>query len=349
MVEQAAKPLARSVWVLDATPGKVRVGRDGDDHPAELIIFLRALANQVTSKMEVISGLMREGFLNEVAQWVVTNLRKTNPSDSSSSAYSWTFDLDGIAQMYQSYEETNLWCYKHEFLKDFFLSTGLLFQYEAELDAFLEFIIWRFSIWVHKPTLGYALMNLRYEDELTMETRAKLRTGLEGPGLTVYQKIWYCVATQWVEIIGYAHRNMDLLKDQDVIRIVLNLLKTNTSVATGLGTNWIVICAPDDGSCAWGYFDVFISYSNNTNLMLLLWGCGFVSCLLFGGSRKTLPDGVRLMGDISVLLLVDPSTAKSQVMLVLETRLKISYFCMAKSFGGNETQAKVNTQRVVGT
>ncbi|CAI9285368.1 unnamed protein product [Lactuca saligna] len=228
MVEQAAKPLARPVWVLDATLGKVRAGRDGDDHPAELIIFLKALPNQVTSKMEVISGLMREGFLNELAQWVVTNLRKTNPFDSSSSAYSWIFDLDGIAQMYQSYEETNLWCYKHEFLKDFFLSTGLLFQYEAELDAFLEFLIWRFSIWVHKPTLGYALMNLRYGDELTMETRAK----------------------------RYAHGNMDLLKDQDVIRIVLNLLKTNTSVVTGLGTNWIVICAPDDGSCVWGYFDV---------------------------------------------------------------------------------------------
>ena len=35
--------------------------------------------------------------------------------------------------------------------------------------------------------------------------------------------------------------------------------------------------------------------------------------------------------------------------LVLETRLKISYFAMARSFGGNETQAKVDTQRVVGT
>ncbi|CAH1454711.1 unnamed protein product [Lactuca virosa] len=55
---------------------------------------------------------------------------------------------------------------------------------------------------------------------------------------------------QWVEIIGYAHGNMDLLKDQDVIRIVLNILKTNTSVATGLGTDWKVIFAPDDGSCA---------------------------------------------------------------------------------------------------
>ncbi|KAJ8535932.1 hypothetical protein K7X08_034333 [Anisodus acutangulus] len=68
----------------------------------------------------------------------------------------------------------------------------MLFQYEPELDAFLEFLIWQFSIWVDKPTLGNALMNLRYRDERAFEVRGK---GLEGPGLTVAQKIWYCVAT----------------------------------------------------------------------------------------------------------------------------------------------------------
>ncbi|KAM1664979.1 hypothetical protein ACFXTN_040417 [Malus domestica] len=44
MVDQAAKPLARPVrvWVLDATPGIVRPGVGGEDHPEELISALRS-------------------------------------------------------------------------------------------------------------------------------------------------------------------------------------------------------------------------------------------------------------------------------------------------------------------
>ncbi|GAV59366.1 Abhydrolase_6 domain-containing protein [Cephalotus follicularis] len=111
MVEQAAKPLARPVrvWVLDATPGKVRAGRDGDDHPAELISFLRTLPKEVSSKRKVVNALIQEGFSEDVAQWVVTNLQPTDPSGLPSSSFSWVFDLLGIAEMYQSYEETNLW------------------------------------------------------------------------------------------------------------------------------------------------------------------------------------------------------------------------------------------------
>ncbi|CAI9099453.1 OLC1v1036279C2 [Oldenlandia corymbosa var. corymbosa] len=85
---------------------------------------------------------------------------------------------------------------KEQMVKVFSLmKPGMLFQFEPELDAFLEFLIWRFSIWVDKPTPGNGLMNLRYRDERAVEVREKVRTGLEGPGLTVAQKIWYCVAS----------------------------------------------------------------------------------------------------------------------------------------------------------
>ncbi|BFG23667.1 hypothetical protein CerSpe_099410 [Prunus speciosa] len=41
---------------------------------------------------------------------------------------------------------------------------------------------------------------------------------------------------KWAEIIGQARLSVDFLKDQEVIRTVLNILQTNTSVASSLGT-----------------------------------------------------------------------------------------------------------------
>ncbi|KAK9748635.1 hypothetical protein RND81_02G070900 [Saponaria officinalis] len=110
MVEQAAKPLARpvKVWVLDATPGKVRPGGHGEDHPAELISYLRRMPEKVPSKQYVLDALVQEGFSKDVAQWVVTNLRQSG-SPGSGSYFSWVFDLEGISELYHSFEETNLW------------------------------------------------------------------------------------------------------------------------------------------------------------------------------------------------------------------------------------------------
>lgn len=39
-----------------------------------------------------------------------------------------------------------------------------------------------------------------------------------------------------------------------------------------------------------------------------------IACMLFGGSRKRLPDTLTRRGDINVLLLGDPGTAKSQLL-----------------------------------
>lgn len=111
MVDQAKKPLARpvKVWVLDATPGKVRAGGDGDDHPAELISFLNTLPAEVSSKRDMMNALIKQGFSKDVTQWVVTNLRPNSPLGSGSTSFSWAFDLKGIGEMYRSYEEMNLW------------------------------------------------------------------------------------------------------------------------------------------------------------------------------------------------------------------------------------------------
>ncbi|MFQ6638557.1 hypothetical protein Gotur_016194 [Gossypium turneri] len=55
-----------------------------------------------------------------------------------------------------------------------------------------------------------------------------------------------------------------------------------------------------------------------------------VACLLFGGARKILPDGVKLRGDINVLLLGDPSTAKSQFLKFVEKTAPIAVYTSGK-------------------
>ncbi|KAI5816898.1 MCM2/3/5 family-domain-containing protein [Pyronema omphalodes] len=55
-----------------------------------------------------------------------------------------------------------------------------------------------------------------------------------------------------------------------------------------------------------------------------------IACLLFGGSKKILPDGMRLRGDINVLLLGDPGTAKSQLLKFVEKIAPISIYTSGK-------------------
>jgi len=55
-----------------------------------------------------------------------------------------------------------------------------------------------------------------------------------------------------------------------------------------------------------------------------------VASLLFGGSRKQLPDGTRLRGDINILLLGDPGTAKSQFLKFSEKVAPIAVYTSGK-------------------
>ncbi|KAK9464152.1 MCM2/3/5 family-domain-containing protein [Lipomyces oligophaga] len=55
-----------------------------------------------------------------------------------------------------------------------------------------------------------------------------------------------------------------------------------------------------------------------------------ITCLLMGGSKKILPDGMRLRGDINVLLLGDPGTAKSQLLKFVEKIAPIAIYTSGK-------------------
>ena len=53
-------------------------------------------------------------------------------------------------------------------------------------------------------------------------------------------------------------------------------------------------------------------------------------CMLMGGSRKRLPDGLRLRGDINILLMGDPSTAKSQFLKFISKTSPIGIYTSGK-------------------
>lgn len=108
MAQQFGTQLPRPVqaWVLDTLPGDVRAGGPGrTDHPADLIETLRRLPLPITDRHAVIDFLTHKGFSAPVARWVTTNLRPTPGTHS----LRWTFDLDGIAELYNSYESSSLW------------------------------------------------------------------------------------------------------------------------------------------------------------------------------------------------------------------------------------------------
>jgi len=104
MVSIYARRLPRpvQVWVLDTVPGDVFA--DGGDHPRDVIRFVQQLPLPLPSRAALVAALTDAGFSTAGAQWMTTNLQ-----NDARGGLSWTFDIDGIAQMYASYEETDLW------------------------------------------------------------------------------------------------------------------------------------------------------------------------------------------------------------------------------------------------
>ncbi|WAR18215.1 MCM5-like protein [Mya arenaria] len=67
-----------------------------------------------------------------------------------------------------------------------------------------------------------------------------------------------------------------------------------------------------------------------------------IACLLFGGSRKRLPDGLTRRGDVNLLMLGDPGTAKSQLLKFVERVSPIAVYTSGKGSSAAGLTASVN-------
>lgn len=117
MIEQFGPRLPRpvSVWVLDTIPGVI--GEDArtpspaprGDHPRNLIQTLRTMPLPIANRTSLIQRLTQDGFSDPIARWVATNLRPATGSRGGNANLVWSFDLEGIASMYESYEHKSHW------------------------------------------------------------------------------------------------------------------------------------------------------------------------------------------------------------------------------------------------
>ncbi len=70
-----------------------------------------------------------------------------------------------------------------------------------------------------------------------------------------------------------------------------------------------------------------------------------IACQLLGGSQKHLPDKTRLRGDINLLLLGDPGTAKSQLLKFVEKVAPIGVYTSGKGSSAAGLTASVIRDR----
>ncbi|KAH7299866.1 hypothetical protein KP509_24G034300 [Ceratopteris richardii] len=95
-------------------------------------------------------------------------------------------------------DQASILMLKEQLKKVFSMMPDVSLTYEPELMACLLFCVWRFSIWMDKPTPGNASRNLCYRNEPAFQSLlnlGKVKTGLEAPPLSTFQKIGFLLLT----------------------------------------------------------------------------------------------------------------------------------------------------------
>ena len=87
------------VWVIDSTPSR----RSPGGSAVRMLEALKRLPDRFGDRGDAIEALERDGVARHVAQWMATNLARTE------GGYGWRFDLQGLEALLDDFFRRDLW------------------------------------------------------------------------------------------------------------------------------------------------------------------------------------------------------------------------------------------------
>lgn len=94
-------------WILDSLPGVAPERGNANQDVSNVLAKLATLPQSVPSRNWLYRELQRDGFSEELSLWMGSNLR-SGPAGSKGGLV-WSFHLEGVIQMYDSYLKGDYW------------------------------------------------------------------------------------------------------------------------------------------------------------------------------------------------------------------------------------------------
>ncbi|VVA15469.1 PREDICTED: ABHD11 [Prunus dulcis] len=94
--------LPKQLWVLDSVPGEV-IRENSDGEVEKVLQTLQSLPSSIPSRKWLVDHMIELGFSKSLSEWIGTNLKKQGDHET------WAFNLDGVVQMFKSYQEKSYW------------------------------------------------------------------------------------------------------------------------------------------------------------------------------------------------------------------------------------------------
>ncbi|XP_022144594.1 protein ABHD11 [Momordica charantia] len=94
--------LPKQLWVFDSVPGNV-IPENSDGEVEKVLKTLQGLPSLVPSRKWLVNHMIELGFSKSLSEWIGSNLKKSGEHET------FTFNLEGAVQMFNSFRETSYW------------------------------------------------------------------------------------------------------------------------------------------------------------------------------------------------------------------------------------------------